>query len=158
MIMSQDQQSKAKPSVYRFFVTPEMAMDWLENYNTNNRRLSEKRIQVMARDIAEGRWRLTHVGIAFATDGTLIDGQHRLWAVIEAGIAVEFFVWRNVDPKTMMVIDCGQKPFDGGYPEHRGRKRGCQPRPSCRSACHAWRILLSTKSFAVRDVRIASVP
>ena len=58
--------------------------------------------------MARGKWRLTHVGIAFAPDGTLIDGQHRLWAICESGVPVEMFVWRNVDPDSMMAIDCGK--------------------------------------------------
>ena len=107
MILSFEKKTRTEPTAQQVLVTPEMAMKWLERSNLNNRKLSEKRVQVMARDITEGRWMLTHAGIAFESNGTLIDGQHRLWAIVEAGIPVELFVWRNVDPKTMMVIDCG---------------------------------------------------
>lgn len=108
MIMTMNDRTRSELNVQRVVVTPEMAMKWLEERNVNNRRLNEKRIRTMARDIAEGRWMLTHVGIAFSTTGALIDGQHRLWAIIEADTPAELLVWQNVDPKSMMVIDCGK--------------------------------------------------
>ena len=38
----------------------------------------------IARDMKAGHWRLTHQGIAFDPAGVLIDGQHRLWAIVES--------------------------------------------------------------------------
>ena len=98
----------ANPIVRRVTVDPEQAMGWLENTNTNNRKVSEKHVARLARDMTDGKWILTHAGIAFSSDGMLLDGQHRLWAVIEAGVSVEMHVWLNVDPKSMMAIDCGK--------------------------------------------------
>lgn len=49
----------------------------------------------MARDIKEGHWDSTHQGIAIASDGTLIDGQHRLLAIVEAGKSVKMNVTFN---------------------------------------------------------------
>ena len=89
-------------------VTPDQAIAWLENTNTNNRKVSDKHVQRLSRDMTDGKWRLTHHGIAFGPDGNLLDGQHRLWAICMAGVSVEMFVWRNVDPNAMMAIDCGK--------------------------------------------------
>ena len=99
---------KPEPSVKRITIDPQKAMDLLEIGNTNNRKVSEKYVKRLARDIVDGKWKLTHAGIAFGPDGTLLDGQHRLWAVIEAGMPVEMYVWLNVDPDSMMAIDCGK--------------------------------------------------
>ncbi len=96
------------PSVERMVITPEKALDWLEKTNTNNRKVSDKHVQRLARDMTEGKWVMTHCGLAFGPDGTLLDGQHRLWAIAEAGVTVEMFVWRNVGPQAMMAIDCGK--------------------------------------------------
>jgi hypothetical protein len=52
-----------------------------------------------------GSWRLTHQGIAFNCDGTLLDGQHRLAAIIESGIAVQMLVARGVETANQMVMD-----------------------------------------------------
>lgn len=96
------------PTVERMLIDPDQAMAWLETTNTNNRKFSEKHVHRLARDMADGKWRLTHEGIAFDPNGRLLDGQHRLWAIVVAGVAVEMFVWRNIDPDSMMAIDCGK--------------------------------------------------
>ncbi len=96
------------PTVQRMVIDPDQALAWLETTNSNNRKVSDKHVRRLARDMTEGKWRLTHAGIAFAPDGTLLDGQHRLWAICESDASVEMFVWRNVDPESMMAIDCGK--------------------------------------------------
>lgn len=77
-------------------ITPEMAMDWLENHNPRNRPISEPTVQVYAGDMKNGRWSLTHQGIAFNVNGDLIDGQHRLWAIVFSGKNVEMMVTRDL--------------------------------------------------------------
>lgn len=99
---------KGDPIVKRMRVRPDQALQWLETANTNNRKVSSTHVQRLARDMADGKWRLTHAGIAFGPEGTLLDGQHRLWAVVEADIPVEMHVWFNIDPESMMTIDCGK--------------------------------------------------
>jgi len=96
------------PIVERILITPDQAIKWLEQANTNNRKLSQKHVDRLARDMAEGKWKLTHEGIAFGPDGTLLDGQHRLWAICMSGVPVEMFVWRDVDPQSMMAINSGK--------------------------------------------------
>lgn len=56
-------------------------------------------VQKLAADMKAKRWHFTHQGIAFDEAGHLIDGQHRLMAIIESGCAVEMTVTFNV-PKT----------------------------------------------------------
>ena len=97
-----------EPIVKCMTVDPDQALRWLETANTNNRKVSNTYVQRLARDMTDGKWRLTHAGIAFGPDGTLLDGQHRLWAVVEADIPVEMHVWFNIDPDAMMTIDCGK--------------------------------------------------
>lgn len=89
-------------------VTPEMALKWLEG-NTHNRPISQAHVDRLAGDIIAGRWRLTHQGIAFDTEGLLADGQHRLWAVVEAGIPVMMRVFFNEPPENRQVLDSGER-------------------------------------------------
>lgn len=96
------------PTVQRRVITPDLALKWLGTTNTNNRKLSDKHAERLARDMTEGKWLLTHAGIAFDPNQTLIDGQHRLWAICLSGVSVEMFVWHNVDPQSMMAIDSGK--------------------------------------------------
>ena len=99
---------KTTPSVQRVAISPTIALEWLENCNTNNRRVNEKHVRRLARDMADGKWILTHAGIAFDRHGKLLDGQHRLWAITEANVTVDMYVWRNVDPQARIAIDCGK--------------------------------------------------
>jgi hypothetical protein len=85
-------------------VTPEKAATFLEG-NTHNRTLRDARVQQYARDMRNDVWHLTHQGIAFDTDGTLTDGQHRLWAVIESSKTIQINMTTGVPVGTQKVID-----------------------------------------------------
>ena len=88
-------------------VTPAKAASWIEG-NTDNRPLSDRRIKQYAADMTAGKWRLTHQPIALTDDGRLLDGQHRLWAIVESEQTVPMMVARNCDPETFAVIDGGK--------------------------------------------------
>jgi len=75
-------------------VGPEQAIKWLEA-NTRNRPLDQKHVDYLGAEMKAGRWKLTHVGIAFDINGVLQDGQHRLWAIVLSGCTVEMNVTFN---------------------------------------------------------------
>jgi len=89
-------------------VTPEQAAKWLEE-NTKNRPLCHAHVQRLAEDMRARRWQLTHQGIAFDSNGLLLDGQHRLWAIVEAGVPITFQVFFNEPPDSRLVIDAGKR-------------------------------------------------
>lgn len=94
----------------RVKITPQAAADWLENRNlAANRNMSEHVAAKYAKAMSEGRWLFTHQGIAFDTEGWLIDGQHRLRAIVLSGITVEMFVVPGCDADTFAVLDNGYK-------------------------------------------------
>ena len=68
-------------------VTPEEAASILKN-NAHNRALSEKIVARYAGDIAADRWTLTHQPIAVGPDWEIVDGQHRLAAIVRAKVTV----------------------------------------------------------------------
>src|SRR5579884_3546217 len=72
-------------------VTPEIAREWL-THNVKNRTLSEDSANALARDIKSGNWLTTHQGIAFNDRNELMDGQHRLEAIIRANKAAILMV------------------------------------------------------------------
>jgi hypothetical protein len=96
------------PTVQLMTVTPSMAARWLEGANGHNRALSEEYAAKLARDIREGRWFLSHEGIAFDTHGVLLDGQHRLWAVVLADKPIEIYVWVGISPEALLSINSGK--------------------------------------------------
>lgn len=68
-------------------VSPGLARTLLAG-NTHNRILRPLIIEKYARDMRENRWPVDGATIRFSTGGTLLDGQHRLAAIAEAGIGL----------------------------------------------------------------------
>lgn len=93
-------------------VTPEMANEWLAT-NVRNRNINQLAVRRYADEMLRGAWLLTGQGIQFDRHGHLIDGQHRLRAVIAAKVTVPMLVVRNVDGHAQDVIDCGRKRSPG---------------------------------------------
>ena len=89
-------------------VTPKKAAEYLER-NTANRPLSQRTVREFAQAICRGEWRVTHQGIAFDTTGALVDGQHRLAAIIEADTPVEMTVFTDVPVGAFDVLDTGKR-------------------------------------------------
>jgi hypothetical protein len=69
-------------------VTPQLAREWMKN-RTRNRSLSATRIKHYAMRMRNGEWKLSQP-IMFNDRQQVFDGQHRLKAVIEANVPVEF--------------------------------------------------------------------
>ncbi|MBO0883441.1 MAG: hypothetical protein J2P17_24515 [Mycobacterium sp.] len=89
-------------------ITPTKAAEMLQA-NTSNRPLSKRVVQTFAEAMKRGEWKITHQGVAVDTNGTLVDGQHRLAAVIEANLPVEMTVFTDVPPDTFDVLDTGKR-------------------------------------------------
>lgn len=87
-------------------ITPEMARQWLRT-NIHNRVVSAALVCKYATDIVNGRWLLTHQGLAFDTKGILRDGQHRLLAVAYTEIAARMVVAFDVPEEAFIAVDTG---------------------------------------------------
>jgi hypothetical protein len=89
-------------------VTPAMASDWLHN-NFRNRPVKQDVVQAYARDMLNGTWAPTHQGLAFNDRDELIDGQHRLLAIVLSGrtirMMVTFGLPSAIDGKEMTTMD-----------------------------------------------------
>lgn len=89
-------------------INPALA-EKLLGHNVNNRGIRRRMVVTYARDMEAGLWRLAGSPIVFAADGTLLDGQHRLLAVIESGCTIEFLVIYGVERAAQPVLDTGAK-------------------------------------------------
>lgn len=70
-------------------VTPDVAKKLLGINYKNQRNVSQSRVEVYARDMEEGHWNpQSQYPIRISSDGQVIDGQHRLLAVIKSGISI----------------------------------------------------------------------
>lgn len=85
-------------------VDPETAQKWLE-FNEKNRKVRVSTVDMYARDLRAGRWMVTGDPLRFDHTGRLIDGQHRLRAVVKANMAAWFLVVRGVEPEVQRVLD-----------------------------------------------------
>lgn len=88
-------------------ITPEMAKNWLlcVDANHKNRNIRKNVVSKYARDMKRGGWKLTHQGIAFDVNGHLRDGQHRLSAIVEAGVPVRMLVTFDLEECSYEQID-----------------------------------------------------
>jgi len=85
-------------------VNPDQAIQWLEG-NVRNRKIDQKWVDYLAAEMLSGRWKTTHQGLAFDRSDTLIDGQHRLWAVIQSGCTIRVAVSYGLDSEDIDNID-----------------------------------------------------
>lgn len=91
-----------------------------ENYH--NRKIRTNRVKAMAADMRDRRWDFNGETIKIARNGTLIDGQHRLLAVIEAGVTVQFLVVRGLGIEAQDNVDTGTKRAYSDVLQMRGEK------------------------------------
>ena len=95
-------------------VDPATATKWHEN-NVRKRRISDDMVIAYARDMVNGVWIATHQGIAFNDRDELIDGQHRLNAIVMSGRTVRTMVTfglpsviKGAEMTTMDAVDRGR--------------------------------------------------
>lgn len=91
----------------KVLVTPSMAKEWLA-VNHGNRNVTGPRVDLFVRMIRDGKFCLTHQGVAFYEDGDLADGQTRLTAIVKAGLPVWMFVTRGLQRSAIHAIDGGR--------------------------------------------------
>jgi hypothetical protein len=89
-------------------VTPDMASTWLQ-YNSINRPLRADTVQKYADIIQGGEWRLNGDSIKFDKTGQLIDGQHRLCAIVVANIPVPTMVVFGCETSAITTLDRPKK-------------------------------------------------
>lgn len=87
-------------------VTPFLAAAYLER-NTKNRRMSSARVEAYAAAMQRGEWIFNGDSIRFSVDGALLDGQHRLSAVVKSGTTQNFLVVRGLPKNVFATIDTG---------------------------------------------------
>ena len=89
-------------------VTPVIARQWLELSIDNNRNILQSNLKKIAHDMATGKWREgTGEAIKFNKDGKMMDGQHRLRALINTNKTFDFLVVREIANDNINAIDTG---------------------------------------------------
>ena len=132
------------------YISPNSAGTYLEK-NRTNRTISSSHVAKLAKTMLAGEYHCTHQGIAFDEDGYLVDGQHRLSAVIVSATTQRMTVARNVPHVARSVIDNQMRPRSvadvlaiEGHPL--GNKRAI-------AAARLWLMLLGNNRSATHEIR-----
>lgn len=88
-------------------ITPDIAQALFDR-NKRNRPFSKSTGERYAKIIEEGRWVLSSDAIALDWNGNLINGQHRLWAVMDTCVPSWFHINIDLDPAAFAVLDNGK--------------------------------------------------
>jgi len=89
-------------------LTTEIALGWLKR-NDANRPFSRDSARLLAAEMDHGYWRENGESIIFDTAGVLIDGQHRLQAVLNSGHEYLVPVITGIEPRVRPTVDTGKK-------------------------------------------------
>lgn len=90
-------------------VDPALAESWLLKNAQHNRPLRKNVVAGYAQQMQAGQWKLTHQGVAFDVNDILIDGQHRLAAIVQANVIVPMMVTVDAPSVSFESLDCGIK-------------------------------------------------
>lgn len=112
-------------SLERVILTPDMAAKLLD-HNTMNRPLRQPHVNRIASQIAKGQWKFNGDTIKISKSGDVLDGQHRLWAIMEAKQDVETIIVRGIEKDAFATMDAVRQVRTGadtiarlGHPSHR---------------------------------------
>lgn len=117
-------------------ITPEVASMWLNRSNGNPRWRSGKivdnnRVNKIATDIKSGKWVPGNNSIAFDSNGILVDGHHRLSAIIRANIPVFSIVVTDIK-------EDGLKHIDENKARTVSQRTGIDKAAVAVANCHYW--------------------
>lgn len=87
-------------------ITPETAAKYLKRNVDNYRKISKTKVQMYAAEMKAGKWQLNGEGIMFDETGKLKNGQHRLAAIMAAGVPIQMAVIRGVEDE-VTIYDTG---------------------------------------------------
>lgn len=98
--------SKDEPFFERRWIDKEFALAAIAR-NTHNRSQNRRLIERLTLTIERDEFIFNGQPIVFAKDGTLLDGQHRLMAVIEANKTIDTLIVWNAEPASQETMDMG---------------------------------------------------
>ena len=81
-------------------ITPEKATEYL-GHNAMHRKPKQKKIDKYVSEMVNGEWKFNGKSLIFDSNGRLLNGQHRLYAVIQSNVSLTTLVVRGVDPSVL---------------------------------------------------------
>jgi hypothetical protein len=105
-------------------VNPKLAQTWLDSVNTRNRSINPRRVDEHARAMVAGTWVISNDAITFDNEGQLINGQHRLSAIVKSKTSQVFVVIEGAEPEDQNIMDAGMPRRAGQQLHIAGWKNG----------------------------------
>ena len=102
-------------------ITPMQASSWLASSNVDNRSVRPGIVNKYADRIRAGEWVVVDQLISFDLNGRLLNGQHRLMAVVKTGVSIDALVGFGFPEDTFKYLDQGQGRSKGDI--HKANKR-----------------------------------
>jgi hypothetical protein len=93
-------------------ITPEYAEALLGTMG-NNRPISQPKVRQYANAMARGKWQLNGEAIIVSNTGKLLDGQHRLMAIVEFGKPVQMIICTGAHDDSFETINTGRVRSNG---------------------------------------------
>lgn len=90
-------------------IDPDLAREYLSKAPENQRNINVRNYESIYSAMRDGFWEASGDPIRFNEDDQLIDGQHRLQALVASGKTYEFVVQRGLARTAFSVIDTGAK-------------------------------------------------
>lgn len=97
---------RPEPTLTIEVITPTKAKAMLAK-NPTNRALRSHRVRQYADQMSRNQWEMVGDPIRFDTNGNLLDGQHRLAAVVSSGKSMKFVIVRGLPSESFVVMDSG---------------------------------------------------
>jgi hypothetical protein len=88
-------------------ITPDIAAEMLK-CNPRNRPIYKTLVKRLVADMKLARWEFNGDAIRFSDEGELLDGQHRLTAVVQSGTSIAALVIRGLPRGTFATMDTGK--------------------------------------------------
>lgn len=108
-------------SVYLLEITPHIAAVWLKNRHTN-RSMHLSQLNKLKRALERERWEINGETIIFDEWGRLIEGQHRLQAVVDTQKTIWSLVVTGIDKERFKTMGQGAKRTTGDILSIRGQR------------------------------------
>jgi hypothetical protein len=90
-------------------ISPDLAKSIMVHNNIDNRNISLKNVAHLAAQIRNGSWYENPQPVVFSVCGRLLNGQHRLQAIVQADMPAKMAIVLDADPATYEVMDTGNK-------------------------------------------------
>lgn len=93
-----------KTEIKQVMIGPAQAEELLQR-NKNNRNIRKNQVEALAAAMKRGDWELSNDAIVVSEGGLLLNGQHRLLAVVQSGVTCPFILFTGASDSSFDIMD-----------------------------------------------------